>query len=743
MNTVVIISQRIYVVKSSNMLLDKYTTVQSNHIALLALELAKQDMPVIDQFEPIADLEELLTFAEANPTPIEYAEQNPAWCLESVAARVIETIGIAAHETLDKTEWEPLAKILLEHIEYLYTYSDAPTARERLAAGSALALASCVCEVLPQAELWRFAGFGRISVNLNEVSPHPSHTHIIQPIDAAFQLANTRNLPILVPAVQSYNSVLNRKLIQQNSVKFPLSDTMFFDYLNLEYSGLENVKSAYLQGDLTVAKSEYTKCRTVLIKTFGLTSHIEKTDTFSTANTYLECLLKLSIYPTPAIYGTTEIGNAALIFPEFRFSEQLLRLACRRYEWIIKTFFYLDGFHKDLLISSQAEAMRNFSKFLNINEKMQQNDYSECVEKLNTLLEKQTNACMNILQPDLSFPPFVTGSVRDRTDCIEKCNTGNVPLKNNEPKLSSQALPYSGYYIMRNSDESEAQYLCFDSGPLGKQCYEDKLSFVLYAHGRQLITHNFDNNDDEPSKSSKSFNSILIDGEGQIRSQTSESEYIPDPDTRWISTTTFDFVEGWYKAEKYHHKRSIFYVKGEYYILHDTVLGNGVHSVEQVFNLNTSHIMQNVEQVRTQDAGHSNIFIGAADAEDISIRLDGNTLTFSTRRELPTVLNVVLFPLKPDVEALPKVRSISVSSDADVLSTGFTVESNGGTDTFLISDDGYAKMSTTDTEKEIVFEGEYLFLRGDKFVMINGRYLEVGKKVLTELDELCERYVNM
>lgn len=724
--------------------LDKNTIVQSNHIALLALELAKQGTPVIDQFEPIADFEELVTFAETNPTPIEYAEQNPAWCFESVAARVIEAIGIAAHETLDKTEWEPLAKVLLEHIEYLYTYSDAPTARERLAAGSALALASCVCEVLPQAELWRLAGFGRISVHLNEVSPKPSHTHIIQPIDAAFQLANIRNLPILAPAVHSYNSVLNRKLVQQNSVKFPLSDTMFFDYLNLEYSGLENVKSAYLQGDLTLARYEYTKFREVLIKTFGLTSHIEKTGTFSTAKTDLECLLKLSIYPTPAIYGTTEIGIAALIFPEFRFSEQLLRLTCRRYEWIIKTFFYPDGFHKDLLISSQTEAIRNFSRFLNIYEKMQQNDYSECVEKLKTLLEKQTNACMTILQPDLSFPPFVAGSVKDRTDCIEKGNTGNVPLKDSEPKISSQALPYSGYYVMRNSDASDAQYLCFDSGPLGKLCYEDKLSFVLYAHGRQLITHNLDNNDDEPSKTSKSFNSILIDGEGQLRSQTSESEYIPDPDSRWITTTAFDFVEGWYKASAYHHKRTIFYVKdAEYYILHDTVLGEGEHILEQVFQLTTPHIMQNAGQIWTQDAGHSNIFIGAADAEDISIRLEGNTLTFSTHRELPTVLNVVLFPLKPGVESLPKVRSISVSSEADVLSTGFTVESNGRTDTFLISDDGYAKMSVTNSEKKIKFEGEYLFLRGDKFVMINGRSLKVGTKVLGELNEPCECYVNM
>ena len=50
------------------MSLGVYSTVRSEQVSILGLELAKRGLPVIDQFEPIADFEELLTFAEAHPT---------------------------------------------------------------------------------------------------------------------------------------------------------------------------------------------------------------------------------------------------------------------------------------------------------------------------------------------------------------------------------------------------------------------------------------------------------------------------------------------------------------------------------------------------------------------------------------------------------------------------------------------------------------------------------------------------
>ncbi len=722
------------------MSLDGYTTVQSNQVELLALELAERKLSVIDQFEPIADFEELFTFSEAYPTPIEFAEQHPAWRLESVAARVIEAIAIAAHEPLNDIGWRSLARILLEHTEYLWTYPEAPTAREKLAAANALALAGNVCALLPQSELWRLAGFGRIAANLSEVAPTSSGTHVIQPLEASFIFANKLNLPILDSAIECYNKVLNRHFSANNRLRFPLSDKAFFHYLNLDFPGLKNVKDAFSEINLDAAIFEYTAYRQQYSKKFKEIPHLERTDTFNTAKSYLDCLLRLLIYPTPSILGTTEIGIASLLFPEFRFSEQLLMLASRRYKWIVDAFFYPDGFHKDTSLRSQVEAITNFARFLQTYDKIKHSCHFACAEDMRTLLEKQLEACIYISQPNLSFPP-VGANVPDKLDVVELCNIMNFNRKDSEPHALSHALPYTGYYVMRDNWESDAQYLLFDSGPLGKHGYEDKLSFVLHAHGRQLITHNRKNDADSPRTTSEAHNVVLIDG----KRQSPEPEIAPASDTRWITTSAFDFVEGWYKTSDYHHKRSIFYIKGEYFILHDLVLGNGAHLLEQIFHLGAcgENIVPDAGQVCTQVPECSNIFIGAVNPTNLTVKLNGHRLTYHTQCELPAVFNVVLFPMKPNVEHRPEIHSVSVCADADVLATGFTVQSNDVTDTFLISDDGFATMSTSETDEKIEFKGEYLFLRGDKFVMINGRSLKVRAKVLADLDEPRAHYVNM
>ena len=101
--------------------------------------------------------------------------------------------------------------------------------------------------------------------------------------------------------------------------------------------------------------------------------------------------------------------------------------------------------------------------------------------------------------------------------------------------------------------------------------------------------------------------------------------------------------------------------------------------------------------------------------------------------------------MRPTVKTHPTLSGISVRTDADVLGTGFTIDLPNTTDTFLISDDGLAEMSAAD----IRFVGEYLFLRrraadtGVQFVMLNGRFLQVGQDVLADLDVPRESYVRM
>ena len=350
------------------MLLEEWTTLRSEHIHIVAAELAKQNLPAIEQLEPIADFEELYTFAEANPTPVAFSPQNPVWRLTSVAARIIEAVAVAAHESLLDVGYPELARILLEHAEYLYVYPDGEP-RQRLEAGSALALAGCVCASLPESELWRLAGFGRVAAVLAEVAPTPTDSHLTLPLDVAFALADEQNLAILDGAITAYNTVLGRNLTPQNRYELPLSDRGFFGVLDLDYPGMETVKTAVLADDIPKAKSEYAAFRrtSLNVQIEDKTGHVlERSDTYPTAKTYLECLLRLSIHPTPAIRGTTEIGIAAHLFPEFRGREQLHRLALRRYQWIVDAFFHSDGFHKDRTLRSQVEALADIARFLSI-----------------------------------------------------------------------------------------------------------------------------------------------------------------------------------------------------------------------------------------------------------------------------------------------------------------------------------------------------------------------------------------
>ena len=706
------------------MLLEKWTTLRTEHIHLLAQELAKQQIPLIAQLEPIADFEELLTFSEANRTPVEFTPQHPAWRLESVAARVIEAVAVAAHEPLTELGYRELARILLEHAVYLYAYPDGEP-RPRLEAGSALALVGSVCASLPQSELWRLAGFGRISTVLAEVDPAPTDSHLTLPIDVAFSLANEQDLPILASAIDIYNAVLKRNFTPRNQFDLPLSDSDFFDALNLDFPGMEAVKTAVFADDIPAAQTAYTTFRRRFLKDFvgGICNPdsvlLERSDTYTTAKTYLECLLRLSIHPTPAITATTEVGIAAHLLPEFRCSEQLRKLALQRYKWIIDAFFHTDGFHKDRTLRAQVEAIGDFTRFLSVYGSHTHPARADYFEEMQTFLEKLVATCIHLSLPDCSFPPL--GPLpAPNFDAVELCAIVDSSFK--YPDTTSHALPETDCYIMRDNWKSDGQYLFFDAQPKGQSKNADISSLVLYAHGRQLTT-------------------------GSVRVLDTQLLTFDSLDRQWITTATFDFVEKWYKGAAVHHKRAIFYLKGEYFILHDLILGEEAQTLEQTFHLGggiDAHIDADAGHAWTEDARRSNLFIGATNATQLTVALDKGSVIYRSSRGSPVVVNTLLLPMRPGIKEYPTVSDIEVSTDADVLGTGFVLELHDTTDTFLISDDGLAEMSTED----IRFVGEYLFLRRDasgsvQFIMLNGRFLKVGPKVLADLAEPRESYVQV
>lgn len=400
----------------------------------------------------------------------------------------------------------------------------------------------------------------------------------------------------------------------------------------------------------------------------------------------------------------------------------------------MEAFFHSDGFHKDRTLRSHVEAIADSVRFLSV--------YGDAMEsagslaEIQTSLERQVEACIRLRQPDNAFPPL--GPLpAPNFDAVELCTIVDKDFRLEDfpsTDTTSHALPETGCYVMRDSWEPEAQYLFFDTHPSEKPSHTDTSIFVLHAHGRHLTTGSV----------------------GVLETTRSEPDAL---NTRWITTPAFDFVEKWDvltaalgnaqavpKTTEAQHKHAIFYLKGEYFVLHDLVLGAGAHTLEQVFRFDrkvASYIVSEAGNIRTQEPHRSNLFIGAVGAPDLSVTSGENSITYRKHRESPMAVNTVLLPMKSEVEMRPTLSAIEVLTDPDVLGTGFTLRLPNATDTFLISDDGLAEMSTAD----IRFIGEFLFLRRDtsgavvQFVMLNGRFLQADGNVLADFDEACESYV--
>ena len=830
------------------MLQENYTTITTESVERLAHTLAHRNLPAIERFDPIANFEELITFTTENPTPVAYATRNPAWRLESVSARLVEAVAISVHEpTMGDAGWKVLAQIILEHTEYLYTYHQSHSPRERLQAGTALALVSSLCANLPQSNAWRLAGFARIAESITKIDDVPSY--LIEPIDAAFVLARVLDLPIFGEAIDRYLVTFNRSFRWNKRTHFKIGDVEYFNNLNLRHPSVAKVKSEWEQGDLDAAKIAYatgkqsflnskiwdnlwqSPLRPSVVDSWELWSEqIPDSDVFhqkgsadvsrraalelsklvlcrpisaenrgamfyDMAKSYLERAHYLSAYQgldkADIHLETSIIGVAALLFPEWPDQEQFLKLALRRYEWIHDDHILPDGLQNDNLNTAHHFALICLLSFYQL----------ACLcdfplpQHFNRRCEKMIEAPMYLSQPDDRLRHW------DRCDSTEisvseLCGVGQAVFHREDflymassgaaggpPNETSYAFPYSGYYVMRDNWHADAQYLVFDrDGSTTRYHRRDKLNFILYAFGRPLIIDGGGFIADHVSEGpNRRYNTVIIDGKGQFRSALRRAVRVPNPDANWLSTPSFDFVEGWHKdgyAEgnmfgcdsHLLHKRSIFYAKGNaqsgrsvsaeggYFILHDLILGEGEHTLEQIFHLasvtcNRVEVYDN-NMVCTVEPNVSNLAVAPVDdAENLDVRLNCGEnetlvagtigelasceLTFAAKRTPPTVMNTVLIPLRPGVVTVSETRPIEVVADSDVLATGFTVTRERTTDLVLISDDGYAVISETDVE----FVGEYLFLRLDengkpqRVTIINGQFLKWRGEVMVELPE--------
>ncbi|MBX3282608.1 MAG: alginate lyase family protein [Acidobacteria bacterium] len=168
--------------------------------------------------------------------------------------------------------------------------------------------------------------------------------------------------------------------------------------------------------------------------------------------------------------------------------------------------------------------------------------------------------------------------------------------KAREPEALSRSFLDGGYFVMRNGWMPTDDSLVIDCGPLGALSgahgHADLLSIDLSLRGRQLFidpgtfSYSASKETREQFRSSKAHNTLTVDGHSTSTSSGPFSWKTRANGTAkaWITDPIFDFFEG--EAELPAggtHRRSVMYIRGDYFIIRDVVEMAGEHLFELNF----------------------------------------------------------------------------------------------------------------------------------------------------------------
>lgn len=170
------------------------------------------------------------------------------------------------------------------------------------------------------------------------------------------------------------------------------------------------------------------------------------------------------------------------------------------------------------------------------------------------------------------------------------------------PAAASRAFTDGGYYVMRDGWTTDSNYLLLDCGAHGSlngaHAHADALAVLaLAARGRHLLvdsgTYTYTGSSAlrDHFRATAAHNTLTVDGES---SSVAESAFRWRQAARascrlWLSQTRFDLFEGAHDGYERldapaTHRRSVFFLKGDYWIVRDRVETSGAHNYELNFH---------------------------------------------------------------------------------------------------------------------------------------------------------------
>lgn len=291
---------------------------------------------------------------------------------------------------------------------------------------------------------------------------------------------------------------------------------------------------------------------------------------------------------------------AGTFFPEFKDAENWRKKGIEILNREIGKQVYDDGMQYELDLGYHEAAINIFFKALNM---AKANGFAnEFPPAYLEIIEKMIDVVVNTTFPDYSHPLFSDAKESNKSEAVKNFkkwskvypqNTGlqymaSEGKKGSAPTHLSKAYKTSGFYVLRNGWNKESTMMVVKAGPPAFWHNQpDNGTFELYVNGRNFFTDS---------------GCYLYAGEGEVMKQRNwfrqtRVHNTLTLDNRNLETTDskcllFDTQEAndilVYENPSYEgltHRRSVFFVGREFFVIADEATGNATGTVNLHYNL--------------------------------------------------------------------------------------------------------------------------------------------------------------
>jgi hypothetical protein len=202
----------------------------------------------------------------------------------------------------------------------------------------------------------------------------------------------------------------------------------------------------------------------------------------------------------------------------------------------------------------------------------------------------------NVQKPDNTVPQITASDLPgfgrwlimgagllNRPDWLYSATAGR---EGTPPDHTSHVLPQAGGYILRDGWGLDAMYACFHNGDYHNIERTD-LAVDLYAFGRTLVTacgrYGYYAPEWKPYFATAGYNTLLVDGSPHQEWGVHSLQQSPDlHDTSWRLGKDVDWAwgthpNGFDAAPDVRWQRGLLFVKGQYWLILDHIMGPGEH----------------------------------------------------------------------------------------------------------------------------------------------------------------------